>query len=154
MKTIMYINIYLILDRKLSKKIFLKIKYQMKENIIIIKITIIIGTQGSMIIIIEIIIIQEEIIIMMPLEEKGVIQGKIFTIQKAKEVVKVINIIQTIVNIIGIIKCIGQIAEPRKISHVKKIHTLHLIQNISNQILNHQVLLLTQINLPYYIPIN
>ena len=101
------------------------------------------------------IITNQKLIIIITMEGKEVIQGIviIFKEVEVKVEVKVINIIQTIVNIIGIIKCIGQIAEPRKIIQVKKIHTLHLIQNLSNQILNHQVLLLTQINLPYYIPI-
>ena len=82
MTTIMYINIYLILTRKISKQIFLKKKSPMKKNIIIIKIITIIGNQGSIIIMVENIFIREEIIIMKTIEERGVFQGMIIIIQK------------------------------------------------------------------------
>lgn len=82
MTTIMYINIYLILTRKISKQIILKKKSPMKKNIIIIKIITIIGNQGSIIIMVENIFIREEIIIMKTIEERGVFQGMIIIIQK------------------------------------------------------------------------
>lgn len=78
----MYINIYLILTRKISKQIILKKKSPMKKNIIIIKIITIIGNQGSIIIMVENIFIREEIIIMKTIEERGVFQGMIIIIQK------------------------------------------------------------------------
>lgn len=82
MTTIMYINIYLILTRTISKQIILKKKSPMKKNIIIIKIITIIGNQGSIIIMVENIFIREEIIIMKTIEERGVFQGMIIIIQK------------------------------------------------------------------------
>ena len=159
MTTIMYINIYLILTRKISKQIFLKKKSPMKKNIIIIKIITIIGNQGSIIIMVENIFIREEIIIMKTIEERGVFQGMIIIIQKVWEVVevKVINIILNIINIDIEIINLGQIVAQKKIFQEKNIRILLPIQNqipnrIQSQIQNLRVLLI-QINLPYYIPI-
>ena len=90
------------------------------------------------------------------MEGKKVIRGIviIFKEVEAKVEVKVINIIITIAIInIKMIIIELRVLLKKKI-RIKKNRILHLIQNLSNQILNHQVLLLTQINLPYYIPIN
>ena len=63
MRTIMYINFYLILARKISNQIIIKTKIPMIKDIIFIKIPKFIGTRGSITTMIRIILIQEVIII-------------------------------------------------------------------------------------------
>ena len=149
MKSIMYINIYLILTRTISnQKKFL-------EKIIIIIITIIIniGIQGSMIISKMNIINQKLIIIIM--EEKEVIQEIVteFKEVEAKVEVIVINIIINIANINIEMIIIELIVQLKKIYQIKKNHILHQIQNLIHLIQILLRVLLIQINLPCYIPI-
>ena len=81
------------------------------------------------------------------IQEKIFIRGKIVIEVKAKVKVIIINIILNIAKInIEIINMI-QIVEKKKYQ-IKKNHIHHLIQSQ----IHHQVLLI-QINLPYYIPI-
>ena len=146
MKSIMYINIYLILTRTISNQM---------EKIIIIIITIIIniGIQGSMIISKMNIINQKLIIIIM--EEKEVIQEIVteFKEVEAKVEVIVINIIINIANINIEMIIIELIVQLKKIYQIKKNHILHQIQNLIYLIQILLRVLLIQINLPCYIPI-
>jgi hypothetical protein len=100
------------------------------------------------------IIHKKGIIIILAMEGKEVIQEKIFTRGKivievkAKVEVIIINIILNIAKINIEKKNMIQIVKQAKIYHINKNHIHHLIQSQ----IHHQVLLI-QINLPYYIPI-
>ena len=100
------------------------------------------------------IIHKKGIIIILAMEGKEVIQEKIFirgkiVIEvKAKVKVIIINIILNIAKINIEKKNMIQIVKQAKIYRINKNHIHHLIQSQ----IHHQVLLI-QINLPYYIPI-